>query len=64
MNLSDIDNLINDRECAKVIYKLCLESQIEVLESVVEHYSKPGYKRHDVLMKIKEVKKIRDAVSE
>jgi hypothetical protein len=63
MNLSDIDDLVNDRECAKVIYKLHLESQIELLETCIEHPTKPGYKRHDILDKIKQLKKLKNAVS-
>lgn len=58
MNISDIDDLVNDRDCTKVIYKLHLQSQIELLESCIEHPTKPGYKRHDILNKIKEVQKL------
>ena len=30
---------------------------IKILESVVEHPNKPGYKRHDIINLIKEMKK-------
>ena len=41
---------------AKKIYKLHLQSQIDLLMEVIEHPTKPGYKRHDVLDKIKNLK--------
>jgi hypothetical protein len=40
---------------AKKIYKLHLQSQIDLLKEFIEHPMKPGYKRHDVLNKIKEL---------
>jgi hypothetical protein len=39
----------------KEIYKLHLESQLELLESLIEHPTKPEYKRYDVLDKIKKL---------
>ena len=42
---------------AKKIYKLHLQSQIDLLKEFIEHPMKPGYKRHDVLNKIKELEK-------
>ena len=40
---------------AKKIYKLHLQSQIDLLKEVIEHPMKPGYKRHDILNKINEL---------
>ena len=42
---------------AKKIYRLHLQSQIELLKEVIEHPMKPGYRRHDVLDKIKILEK-------
>ncbi len=42
---------------AKKIYKLHLQSQIDLLKEVIEHPMKPGYRRHDVLDKIKKLEK-------
>lgn len=42
---------------AKKIYKLHLQSQIDLLKEVIEHPMKPGYRRHDVLDKIKILEK-------
>jgi len=33
-----------------------IQAQIDILNKHIEHPSKPGYKRHDILNKIKELK--------
>lgn len=43
----------------KQIEKIHLQSQINLLKKYVEHPTKPGYKRHDILNKIKELEKIK-----
>lgn len=42
---------------AKEIYKLHIQSQIDLLKEFIEHPTKPGYKRHDVLDRIKKLEK-------
>ena len=42
---------------AEELYKLHLQSQIDLLGTVIEHPNKPNYKRHDVIDKIKQLKK-------
>lgn len=42
---------------AKEIKKFHLQSQIDLLKEVIEHPMKPGYRRHDVLDKIKKLEK-------
>lgn len=36
--------------------KLIVEKQIEILSQHIEHPTKPGYRRHDILDKIKNLK--------
>ncbi len=36
--------------------KLIVEKQIEILSQHIEHPTKPGYKRHDIIDKIKNLK--------
>ena len=56
-----VDNTGVSIEQAKIItkkiYNLCLQSQIDLLKECVEHPTKPGYKRHDILNKIKNLEK-------
>jgi hypothetical protein len=42
---------------AKECVMLCLEEQIVLLSTCIEHPNKPGYKRSDVENKIKELMK-------
>ena len=42
---------------AKEIHKLNLQSQIDLLGTVIEHPNKPNYKRHDVIDKMNQLKK-------
>jgi len=37
-----------------------IKAQIEILESCIEHPNKPGYKRHDIINKIKALKQLGD----
>lgn len=59
MTQQEIEKIIIDTNAdewtkpAKEIYKLHLEDEIKLLESVLEHPTKPGYKRHDIIEKIK-----------
>jgi hypothetical protein len=57
-----VDNTGVSTEQAKIItkeiIKLHLQSQIDLLTTVIEHPTKQGYKRHDVLDKINHLKKI------
>ena len=56
-----VDNTGISTEQAKIvtneITKLHLQSQIDLLSTVIEHPTKPGYRRHDVLDKINQLKK-------
>ena len=57
--IENIDTNLHDEEYyAKKIYKLHLQSQIDLLKEFIEHPMKPGYKRHDVLNRIKELEKL------
>ena len=42
---------------ARKIHKLYIQSQIDLLKEFIEHPTKPGYKRHDVLDRIKKLEK-------
>jgi len=54
-----VDNTGVSTEQAQIITrkikKLHLQSQIDLLSQFVEHPTKPGYRRHDVLEKINEL---------
>jgi hypothetical protein len=56
-----VDNTGVSTEQAKIvtneIIKLHLQSQIDLLGTVIEHPNKPNYKRHDVLDKMNQLKK-------
>ena len=56
-----VDNTGVSTEQAKIITrkikKLFLQSQIELLKEFVEHPTKPNYKRHDILERIKKLEK-------
>jgi len=49
--------LIHYEDAAKIAHSLIKKSIIEELEKHIEHPMKPGYKRHDILERIKELKK-------
>ena len=56
--LENIDTNLHDMDYyAEELYKLHLQSQIDLLGTVIEHPNKPNYKRHDVIDKIKQLKK-------
>lgn len=56
--IENIDSNLHDScEYADKIYRLHIQSQINLLEECVEHPRKPGYRRHDILYKIKNLKK-------
>ncbi len=40
---------------SKYVKQQILQAQIDVLKNHIEHPTKPGYKRHDILNKIKEL---------
>lgn len=56
-----VDNTGVSTEQAKIItrkiMKLHVQSQIDLLKGCIEHPTKPGYKRHDILDKIKKLEK-------
>ena len=62
MNKEDIETILTDylgisaSITSTILYKKVLRDTISLLESVVEHPTKSGYKRHDVLDKIKKLK--------
>lgn len=45
--------LLTARECSII----CIKEQISLLENLIEHPNKPGYKRSDIIEKIGELKK-------
>ena len=55
-----VDNTGVSTEQAKIITKeirkIHLQDQIDLLKEFVEHPTKPGYRRHDVLKKINLIK--------
>lgn len=56
MIAKDIQRIIasTDAQTAtKEIINLCIKDKISLLESCIEHPTKPGYKRKDILEKIK-----------
>ena len=46
----------NIKEISSDIYELHIKDKIEMLEQLIEHPNKPGYKRSDVLEEIKKLK--------
>ena len=53
--IENIDtNLHDEIYYANNLYILHLQDQIDLLKEFIEHPTKPGYKRHDVLKKIHE----------
>lgn len=56
--LENIDTNIHDMPYyVDRIHEIYLKSQIRILKSCVEHPTKPGYQRHDILKKINELEK-------
>jgi len=63
MKLIEIQNIIENIDTnlhdeiyyATKIYMIYLQDQIDILKEFVEHPTKPGYRRHDVLKKIHEL---------
>jgi hypothetical protein len=54
--LENLDtNLHDESYYVNKIFKLFIQSQIDLLKEFIEHPTKPGYKRHDVLKKINEL---------
>jgi len=51
---SNLDNFLN---LNKKFKKYTIAYTIKILESHIEHPTKPGYKRHDILLRIEELKK-------
>jgi hypothetical protein len=43
-------------DASKCMQSKILQAQIDILECHIEHPNKPGYKRHDILDTIKDLK--------
>jgi hypothetical protein len=55
-NCDTTDGLLNPYDAAEAMIEFSRLKSIEELTKYIEHPSKPGYKRHDIVNRIEELK--------